>query len=189
MTLIGAVKTDTELLLGADRALIYGSPSTGRFNVPAPKLFKSSSQPSFEWGFAGNQPPGLWFGAWLDKQIFTSWDQAATGMGRALAAANGEGRARAVKAGAGTFEGVEVLVIGDEFGEGRVLYVDEEGGTAFLEDQPMFIGGGAPFAMAAYNTAVRTGAATADAFRAAIEVATEVVPLLGQPAELRSIPI
>jgi hypothetical protein len=189
MTLIGAVRTDTKLLIGADHALIYGPPYSMPFNVPAPKLFTTGLDPTFEWGFAGGHPAGAAFGRWLGQQTFTSWDQAATSMGLALATANGKGRALAQTAGATTFEGVEVLAIAKAFGAAQVLYIDDEGGTTFVAGTPMFIGGGAPFAMIGYNAAVRAGAAAADAFRAAIEVATEVVPLLGMPAEVRQIPI
>lgn len=192
VTLIGVARLADKFLIGADGVVIDGPPpaSEPHFLVPAPKLFTSASTPAFVWGYAGGQPVGEAFGRWLDQRRFTSWATATSDMKKELARLNGEARAQAEPAGAtGTYEDVSVLAIASAFDEAHAVYLDEEGNASYKDDSVMFIGLGKSAAFAAWRGARRVGAEVEPAFRAAIETAIEVNPLLGPPADIREVPV
>lgn len=186
MTLLGAVKTDVELLIAADSAFIGGPPA---HNIPGTKLYTSTSTPLFVWGYCGDQPAGEQFKVWLDQQTFSSWEEAVQAMADELAAQNGVAAARAATAGAAaTHQGTDVVAVASAFGEAHVLYIDDEAGPTY-KDGGMFIGHGCAHAMAAWTAARKLTNDPAAAFRAAVEAAVEVTIGLGHPPQFETVRI
>jgi hypothetical protein len=181
MTVIGALRTDTGLLLGADGVVI----ADGQALIPAQKVFEVT-RGKLGWGFAGPQPGGQRFEEWVLSASVRSWAEMATVASRVVARLNGDARDQARRAATET-ESLDVLMAGYIGGEGKILYLDDEGGSTFMAGM-CFTGAGGPFAHVAWETARRFVSPdqlrTRSTFTAVMEATAKVVVSLDLPVQI-----
>jgi hypothetical protein len=193
MTLIGAViLEDKRILLGGDtHALVSPGPGAAQVTVPTKKVFESPKMPKVLWGYSGGEPTGYAFRDWMMKQTFSSWDDLASKAKAQLAHFNGQATKLANLAESRTFVPTDILVAGFVGGEGRIVYIDDEGGATTSADRVQFIGSGLNGAYVSWETAKRLAPATLftkSCFRDVMEATIERGPGLGPLELLAAVP-
>jgi hypothetical protein len=142
------------------------------------------------WAFAGAQAVGKVFGRWIEATTFATWDDLIAAAVPQLAMLNGSARGTAELARTQT-EAVDVLLVGYLAGEGRIMYLDDEGGGTEVDDDVIFLGGGAPFAYVGWEVALRLIPASTllsrSTFDAVLSAVVERIPMLGSPAQVHEL--
>jgi ATP-dependent protease HslVU (ClpYQ) peptidase subunit len=184
VTLLGAIDLGDRMLLAGDGQVILTDDGMATVREPSEKVWRLARTPTVMWGFTGESDVGYAFKAWLDAQVFSSWDQLQGAAVGQLALINGNVRAIAEVARAKR-DGAEALICGYLAGESRRLVLASDGGAVTNLPNPVFIGGGAPHATVAWEALSRVVDANAlrpaECFTHVMEAAADRLVALGLP--------
>jgi hypothetical protein len=187
MTLVAALSLSNKVVIASDSVVIVD----GQATVAERKLYEAPAYPKVAWGFAGAQPAGYEFEAWINGTAYTAWWDLAVAAREEVARINGNVRRLAMNAGA-TSEPVDVLIAGYIGTDQGVLYLDDEGGATMIRRQFVCIGSTASaIAYVAWDAVTRlAGKHKIDPEAAMSAVMNAVVadlPLLGGPVRFKEL--